>query len=232
MDPALLGRMGAALRHRGPDDEGQVIFATAAASIGLGHQRLSIIDLSPAGRQPMSNEDETVWVTFNGEIYNFQELRDGLRKRGIVSFQLRHRSHRSSLRRIRSRCLDHRWHVCFCALGLQARISSSGARPDWQETIALLLHPGLAFASEIKALLQHPQVDRDFDCNALNKYLAFEYVPAPQTIFKSVKKLEPGHYLVCRNGTVEITQYWDLPIDDQAVSARMSRRLSRTEPPA
>ena len=81
------------------------------------------------------------------------------------------------------------------------------------------------FASEIKALLQHPQVERNLDYKALHKYLAYEYVPAPQTIFQSVKKLEPGHYLIYRNGTVEITQYWDVPIEDQPISARTEPQI-------
>src|SRR5207247_11430048 len=75
IDPTILRRMGHPLKHRGPDDEGEVILDSSEVSVGLGHKRLSIIDLSPAGKQPMANEDETVWVVFNGEIYNFPELR-------------------------------------------------------------------------------------------------------------------------------------------------------------
>ncbi|HEX9443083.1 MAG TPA: asparagine synthetase B, partial [Candidatus Binatia bacterium] len=80
--PEILGRMGAALRHRGPDDEGEWIAHSEEVSIGLGHKRLSIIDLSAAAREPMSNEDESIWLTYNGEIYNFRELRSGLLKKG------------------------------------------------------------------------------------------------------------------------------------------------------
>ena len=75
IDPEILRRMGNTLRHRGPDDEGEVILDSSEVSVGFGHKRLSIIDLSPAGKQPMTNEDETLWITFNGEIYNFQEIR-------------------------------------------------------------------------------------------------------------------------------------------------------------
>ncbi len=82
IEPALMRRMGHVLRHRGPDDEGELILNSAAVSIGLGHKRLSIIDLSPAGKQPMANEDDTIWITFNGEIYNFRELRKRLQGSG------------------------------------------------------------------------------------------------------------------------------------------------------
>jgi asparagine synthase (glutamine-hydrolysing) len=81
-DATLFGRMGQAIRHRGPDDEGEVILEAEGVSVGLGHKRLSILDLSPAGRQPMSNEDESIWITLNGEIYNFKELTKELKERG------------------------------------------------------------------------------------------------------------------------------------------------------
>src|SRR6476660_8925847 len=82
IDPALLRRMGHTLRHRGPDDEGELILNASDVSVGLGHKRLSIIDLSPAGKQPMANEDDTIWITFNGEIYNHASLRPGLEAKG------------------------------------------------------------------------------------------------------------------------------------------------------
>ena len=82
IDPAILRRMGNTLRHRGPDDEGEIILDYSEVSVGFGHKRLSVIDLSPAGKQPMTNEDETVWITFNGEIYNFQEIRKKLKAKG------------------------------------------------------------------------------------------------------------------------------------------------------
>ncbi len=82
IDPTILRRMGHPLKHRGPDDEGEVILDSSEVSVGLGHKRLSIIDLSPAGKQPMANEDETIWITFNGEIYNFREIRKELEGKG------------------------------------------------------------------------------------------------------------------------------------------------------
>src|ERR1700757_4779813 len=82
ISPDVLRRMGDVLRHRGPDDEGELILTGSDVSVGLGHKRLSIIDLSPAGKQPMANEDESIWITFNGEIYNFRELRERLRRKG------------------------------------------------------------------------------------------------------------------------------------------------------
>src|SRR5919109_1068870 len=82
IDPAILRRMGQTLKHRGPDDEGETVLDTSDLSVGLGHKRLSIIDLSAAGRQPLANEDETIWIIFNGEIYNFREIRRELERKG------------------------------------------------------------------------------------------------------------------------------------------------------
>ena len=221
--PTVLPAMGRVLAHRGPDDEGSMFEYGDGISVALGHKRLSIIDLSPAGRQPMSNEDGTVWVTLNGEIYNFQELRHQLACKGHL---FRSKSD--------TEVLVHLYEDF--GVGLLDRIDGMFAFALWDCKKKLLLlgrdrvgkkplhyswiDGALAFASEIKALLQHPQVGRDLDVAALNKYLALEYVPAPHTIFKSVKKLEPGHYLVWRNGMISQSQYWDLPMADEPAVTR------------
>ncbi|HYA29284.1 MAG TPA: asparagine synthase (glutamine-hydrolyzing) [Acidobacteriota bacterium] len=215
--PSVLTNMGRLLAHRGPDDEGELVQNAGDVSLALGHKRLSIIDLSPSGRQPMSNEDGTIWVTLNGEIYNFRELREELCNKG-------HQFHSQSDTEV----IVHLYEDEGAAL--LERIDGMFAFALWDSRQKLMLLArdrvgkkplhysvvggDLAFASEIKALLQHPQVRRDLNLIALDKYLTFEYVPAPQTIFKSIQKLEPGHCLVWQKGKVSLGQYWDLPISD------------------
>ncbi|MGE5220755.1 MAG: asparagine synthase (glutamine-hydrolyzing) [Chloroflexota bacterium] len=221
INPQILRSMGRALVHRGPDDEGELIQNGAQVCVGLGHKRLTIIDLSPAGKQPMANEDETVWVTLNGEIYNYRELRKELEERGH-----RFRSHSDT--EVIVHLYEERGVDCL------ERLNGMFAFAIWdvKEQSLLLardrvgkkpLHycvtrDGLIFASEIKALLQHPHVSRDLNLRALNKYLAYEYVPAPDSIFRSIKKIEPGNYLIYRGGAVHCVRYWQIPIQDDPVT--------------
>lgn len=224
--PTVLANMGRALAHRGPDDEGEMIQNEGEIELALGHQRLSIIDLSPSGRQPMSNEDGTIWVTLNGEIYNFQDLRIELQRRG---HQFRSKSD--------TEVIVHLYEDD--GVALVDRLDGMFAFALWDSKKKLLLlardrigkkplhysavGDDLAFASEIKALLQHPQVDRALDLQALDKYLTYEYIPAPQTIFKSIKKLEPGHYLLWQKGKASLVQYWDLPMTDAPIAVKSER---------
>jgi asparagine synthase (glutamine-hydrolysing) len=223
IDPAFLRRMGHTLGHRGPDDEGEVILRSADVSVGLGHKRLSIVDLSPAGKQPMTNEDETIWITFNGEIYNFQEIRRRLEGKGHTF-----RSHSDTevvihlYEELGTKCLDELNGMFAFALWDAKRQTLFLARDrvGKKPLHYSIVGNQLIFASEIKALLQHPLVSRQLDFSALNKYLAFEYVPAPHTIFQSVKKLEPGYYLLFHNGAVVTSPYWDIPMEDYPISDR------------
>ena len=223
IDPAVLRRMGHTLRHRGPDDEGEVILDSSEVSVGLGHKRLSVIDLSPAGKQPMTNEDETIWITFNGEIYNFQEIRQKLEGKG-------HTFHSHSdtevvvhlYEELGTKCLDELNGMFAFALW-DAKLQTLFLARDriGKKPLHYCVAGGhFVFASEIKALLQHPMVSRQLDFASLNKYLAFEYVPAPNSIFKAIKKLEPGCYLLFRDGAVVTSQYWDIPMEDYPISDR------------
>ncbi len=218
--PEILGRMGAALRHRGPDDEGEWIAHSEEVSIGLGHKRLSIIDLSAAAREPMSNEDESIWLTYNGEIYNFRELRSGLLKKGHtfksqsdgeVVVHLYEEMGVGCLEKLRGMFAFALWdrgkNSLFLARDRMGKKPLHYARFDG----------GFAFASEIKALLRHPGVGRTIDLSSLGKYLTLEYVPAPHTIYESIKKLEPGHYLLGQNGAFAARKYWDLPLADYPI---------------
>jgi len=223
ISPDVLRRMGDVLRHRGPDDEGELILSGSDVFVGLGHKRLSIIDLSPAGKQPMANEDETIWITFNGEIYNFRELRERLKRKG-------HRFRSSSdtevvihlYEEVGTACLEELNGMFAFALWDAKRKTLFLARDrTGKKPLHYSLENGnFVFASEIKALLQHPAVTRELNLKGLHKYLAYEYVPAPHTIFKSIKKLEPGHYLLYCDGKIVTSQYWDIPIEDHPISDR------------
>ena len=223
IDPTILRRMGHPLKHRGPDDEGEVILDSSEVSVGLGHKRLSIIDLSPAGKQPMANEDETIWITFNGEIYNFREIRKELEGKGH-----KFRSHSDTevivhlYEELGTKCLE-RLNGMFAFALWDAKQKSLFLARDrtGKKPLHYCLHRGhFLFASEIKALLQHPLVSREIDLKSLNKYLAYEYVPAPNSIFKAIKKLEPGYCLLFRGGAAVTSQYWDIPMEDYPISDR------------
>jgi asparagine synthase (glutamine-hydrolysing) len=220
IQPEILRRMGDTLRHRGPDDEGEWTQHSEALAVALGHKRLSIIDLTSAAKQPVSDEDGKIWLTYNGEIYNFRELRSELAAKG-------HTFKSSSDGEIIVHLYEEMGAACL------ERLKGMFAFALWDETQQALflardrigkkpLHyaiydGGIAFASEIKALLKHPKVVKEIDLSALNKYLTLEYVPAPATIFKSIKKLEPGHYLSYQNGKSEIKKYWDIPLADYPI---------------
>ncbi len=208
--------MCAALAARGPDDAGVHLGEDHAAGIhvGLGHRRLSIIDLSSAAHQPMANEDGTIWLTYNGEIYNYRELRRGLEARGHrfrsnsdteVVIHLYEEEGVEAVKRLNGMFAFGLWDknrerlwLCRDRMGINPLVYSwDGAR--------------LLFASEIKALLADPTVDKQLDREALALYLAFNYVPAPLTMFKEIRKLEPGCSLVLENGSLAASRYWSLP---------------------
>ncbi len=209
VDAALLDRMTDILRHRGPDGRGTVIRGPAA----LGHRRLNIIDLATGG-QPMANGDRSVWITFNGEIYNYRELRAELAARG---YQFRTASDTEVI------------IAAYEAYGVDClhRLRGMFAFAIWDDRRRQLLlardrlgikplvyaceRGRLLFASELKALLEDASVDRALDWQALRDYLTLLYVPSPRTIFRGIQKLEPGTYLVFRpGGEPEIHRYWTL----------------------
>ncbi len=205
----LLGRMTGTLRHRGPDDSG--LFAEPG--VGLGHRRLSIIDLSEAGRQPMENEDGSLLVVFNGEIYNFAELRRGLQQRGHA---FRSRTDTEVLLHLYEEkgagCLeDLRGMFAFAVWDRRRRrLFAARDRAGQKPLVWAELDGAFAFASELKSLLEIPGLPRDIDETALNHYLTYQYVPTPRTIFRQVRKLPAGHYLLWEDGEVAIHRYWEL----------------------
>ena len=214
----LLRKMASVLSHRGPDDDGVYLSSKQKArsskvNVGLGHRRLSIIDLSEAGRQPMSNEDKTVWMVFNGEIYNFQSLRAELEGKGHyfssqtdceVVIHLYEEEGIEGVKRLSGMFAFAIWDERVQALFLcRDRL---GIKP----LVYYLGGDSLIFASEIKGIMQDPDVPRKIDWDALGLYLTFNSITAPYTIFKGVRKLRPGHILTFINGKTEEKEYWNI----------------------
>ena len=206
---ALLQAMCRTLVHRGPDDEG--IFAGTGA--GLGARRLSIIDLA-GGHQPLSNEDGTIWVAHNGEVYNFPELREELISRG----------HRFSTR-TDTETIVHSYEQWGEEFVQRLRGMFAFALWDKKEQRLLLVRDRLGikplyytlladrtlvFGSELKAVLVHPRVRREVEPKALDFFLTLEYSPAPLSIFREIHKLPAGHWLAYKDGRVEVKRYWDV----------------------
>lgn len=219
-DGQLIRAMCRALSHRGPDDEG----ISLSPPIALGHRRLSILDLSPAGRQPMANEDGSLHIVLNGEIYNYRELRTELEASGHrfsshtdteVVLHLYEEHGTECLHRLRGMFAfalwDSRSRTLFLArdrLGKKPLFYSISDR--W-----------LVFASELRALLCDPAVPRDIDPVAVHYYLTYQYIPSPATIFTSVKKLPPAHYAVYRNGRLTVHRYWSVSYSNKVAFSRM-----------
>ncbi len=208
----VLERMNAVLAHRGPDDAG----VYCEGPVGLAHRRLSIIDLSPAGHQPMSNEDGSVWIAFNGEIYNFQSLRPDLAQRGHrfrsnsdteVIVHLYEEYGTDCLRFLRGMFAFAIWDAPRRRLFL-AR-DRLGKKPLCYQHDA----EALRFASEAKAILQDPDVEARPHPASLSEYLAFGYVPSPGSAFQGFRKLPPGHFLTCCEGRITVERYWRLRRD-------------------
>jgi asparagine synthase (glutamine-hydrolysing) len=205
----ILTRMGNAIIHRGPDDSGSY-FGKGAA---IGMRRLSIIDVD-GGHQPIPNEDGTVWAVFNGEIYNFKELRSELEKRGHtfscdsdteVIVHLYEEEGLGLFERLRGMFAIALWDAARSRLIL-AR-DRLGKKPLYvcRESNRIL------FASEIKSILEVSQLPRTVSMEALREYLTLGYVPAPWTMFEGIEKLLPGHFMVCEKGTVRHQRYWEVP---------------------
>lgn len=220
--PELLGSMATAMRHRGPDDAGA--WHDGAQRVGLAHRRLSIIDLSPAGRQPMCNEDETVWISYNGEIYNFQAHREALLQRGHrfksqsdteVLVHLYEELGPDMLQQLNGMFALALWDARRQQL-LLAR-DHAGIKPlyYWQNGDSLY------FASEIKALLKIPEIPREMNRACLPAYFTFLWVPGDETMLRGIRKVEPGHYLLWKDGRTAARQWFHLAYEsDNSVSTR------------
>jgi asparagine synthase (glutamine-hydrolysing) len=227
--------MAATLAHRGPDDSG--VWTSPDGAVALAHRRLSIIDLSPLGHNPMSYGDGRLWITFNGEIYNFLELRRELEGAGH-----RFRSHTDT--EVILAAYDE-WGVdCVQRLvGMFAfALWDEPRRRLWIVRDRLGKKPlyytdgdgPFRFASELKAILADPTFARDIDPVAVRLYLRYGYIPSPYTIYAKARKLPPAHYLLFEHNRLSITRYWDPlqfaltagPRDDATAEAELESRLA------
>ncbi len=207
VDQSLIETMTGVIRHRGPDGEG--IFVSGP--IGLGHRRLSIIDLS-GGAQPISNEDDTIQVIFNGEIYNFIELRAELIQHGHV-FKTESDTEViiHGYEQWGTDCVSHFNGIFAFALwdGSRRQLFLARDHLGVKPLYFLILENLFLFSSEIKALLSVPSCPREVDLKSLGKLFALRYVPSPDTLFRDIKKLTPGHHmLISRNG-VKTERFWN-----------------------
>ena len=206
VDEALLGRMCDAIRHRGPDDDGFYV----NGAVGLGMRRLSIIDLK-SGKQPIHNQDRTAWIVFNGEIYNYLELRSKLEKLGHTFYT---NSDTEAIVHAYDQygadCPNHLRGMFAFAIWDERTQELFLARDRVGKKPLLYAQLGndFVFGSEFSALLLHPRVSRDVDHEALHHYLSFMCVPAPLTAYRSIKKLEPGHSLRWKKGEIKLERYW------------------------
>jgi asparagine synthase (glutamine-hydrolysing) len=205
----LIERMNNVLHHRGPDDTG----AWVQGNVGLGQARLSIIDLSPLGHQPMCNEDGSVWITFNGEIYNFPELKEELIRKG---HQFRSQTDTEAIIHLWEEfgpsCVERLRGMFAIALWdeHQQTLFLARDRMGKKPLFYAALPDRLVFGSEIKAILQDDDFEITPDLEAIHYYLTYQSVPAPYSAFKGIKKLPPAHFLLAKGGKVTIKRYWDL----------------------
>jgi len=207
LDRRVLEGMNRCIVHRGPDDDGFYL----RENVGLAMRRLSIIDLAH-GKQPIHNHDRTKWIVFNGEIYNYQQLREDLEKRG-------HRFYTNSDTEAIVHLYDE--YGVDCVQHLRGMFAFA----IWDETDKSLFvardrvgkkpllysfqkNGTFVFGSEFRALLAHPDVSREVDYRAIDSYLSYFCVPAPQTAFRQIRKLEPAHWLRWKDGQIEIKRYW------------------------
>ncbi len=235
IQPALVKAMRDRMFHRGPNDAG--LFLSEGGIVALGHRRLSIIDLSSNGHQPMSNEDQMIWLVFNGEIYNFQQLRHQLVEAGH-----RFRSNTDS------EVIIHAYEEW--GLAAVKRLRGMFAYALWDSKLQRLVlardrvgikplvywhdRGSLCFASELRALRANNAIALKLDETAIYDFFTYRYIPSPKTIYQGIKKLPPGHYAVFEHDRLSLTQYWDLKftgsgtIDETEAIERIRSRLTES----
>lgn len=210
----LLETMTDVLSHRGPD-QGKTFIS---GNVGLGHSRLSIIDLSVAASQPMSNEDGTIWIVLNGEIYNFIGLRKELEEKGHifksksdteVIIHLYEELGDSCVNRLKGMFAFAIWD------GKNKRLLLARDRVGKKPLHYAIKNGNLTFASEIKSILYDPDIRREVNLHALDRYLTYLYVPSPETIFSDIKKLPPAHILIYEKSRIRIERYWNMSFSDK-----------------
>jgi asparagine synthase (glutamine-hydrolysing) len=224
VSPALVKAMADTIYHRGPDDEGYYV----SGPIGLGFRRLAIIDLQ-SGHQPLSNEDGTIWIVFNGEIYNYKELRAFLLSKGHVFktktdteviVHLYEELGPECLQKLRGMFAFAIWDDNAKSLFL-AR-DRVGIKPLYYS----VTDTSLVFGSEIKAILADPSIAPEIAPELIDRFLTFMYVPGEETLLKGIQKLAPGHYLLIKDGKPVVRQYWDLAFAEPRQSTSLAQAES------
>jgi len=210
IDESVLLKMTNSLKHRGPDNQNIKSFG----NLGLGHARLSIIDLSEQANQPISNENNTIWLVYNGEFYNFKNYRNELIEKGHkfksktdseVLLHLYEEHGIDFIQKIRGMFAFALWDKNKSKLIL-AR-DRAGIKPIYY----YYQNNTLIFASELRSILQNPKINKNLDHKALSTYFMLGYIPKELSIFKNIKKLQPGHILIYKQGNIETIKYWEIP---------------------
>jgi asparagine synthase (glutamine-hydrolysing) len=234
VDETLLDRATDVLKHRGPDGRGTHI----DGSLGLGHRRLAIIDTSDLAAQPLSNEDRTVWIVFNGEIYNFESLKEELEKKG---HKFRSRSDTETIvhlyEEMGERCVERLRGMFAFAIwdARKQRLLLARDRIGKKPLYVFRNEEQISFGSEIKSILEDPSVPREPELRALDLYFTYGYIPSPFTAFKGIEKLPPAHTLsVGRDGEAVLRRYWQLemspkrPVENAAQAEKIEDEILET----
>lgn len=209
VEESQLKKMTDIISHRGPDAEGRYI----DGNVGLGHRRLSIIDLSPDGHQPMCNEDKSIWIVFNGEFFNYQDYTEEILRKGHTL------NSKSDTEYILHLYEEYGFDVVQKINGMFSFVIwDSNKKIFFAARDRMGVKPfnyyidneKFLFGSEIKSLLEHENVNREIDKLALSDYFSFMSIPSPKSIYKHIRKLEAGHYLVIKDSEINIKKYWDL----------------------
>ena len=208
------------IAHRGPDDQG--IYNNENRTVYLGHNRLSIIDLSERGHQPMSSDDGRYWLTFNGEIFNFLEIKKELVEKG---YQFKSATDSEMIiyayAEWGEKCVERFIGQFAFAIWDEEKREMFIARDriGIKPLFYYFYDDVFIFASEIKALKMFPSVNLDLDNSAIYDYLTYLYVPAPKTCYKNIRKLSAGHQMKYSRGKLEITEYWDVPMGNYSITS-------------
>jgi len=216
-DRALIRKMADVVSHRGPDDRGYYV----DKDISFGHRRLSIIDLSEKGRQPMHNEDGSIVVVYNGEIYNYLELKERLSKRHKFYSNTDTEVIVHAYEEYGENCVNHfRGMFAFAVWDKKKkRLFLARDRLGIKPLYYAIIGKAFVFASEIKSILQYG-ISREVDLTALSDYFTLRFVNGPRTMFKGIQKLQPGHYLIFEGNKIYIRKYWNLGFETEVHSQK------------
>lgn len=213
VSPATVELMAEVLRHRGPDDSGKFI----SGNVGLGHRRLSILDLSIRGHQPMSNEDRTIWIVYNGEIYNYRSLNKMLIDRGHnIKSQCDTETIIHMYEEFGSGCVDYLRGMFSFAIwdSKRNKLFAAVDRLKIKPFYYCIINNSFIFASELKSILKSGLYQANLSYEAIHHFLSMQTVPVPLTIYEGIFSLPGGHYLEVNNGNIDLKKYWDIEFEE------------------